>query len=126
MVNWSSRMRLGVLGARDARSRRLAERATRYMREQYPDSPLRTDLERPSPEILILIGDDRFFLETLREVDSRIAVLAIGDGFLAEVPAEKMNETIASIMRGEQWIEKRLRLEARMEGERLPLALNEV
>ena len=96
------------------------------MREQYPDSPLRTDLERPTPEILILIGDDRFFLDTLREVDSRIAVLTIGDGFLAEAPAEKMKESIASIMLGEHWIEKRLRLESRMGSERAPLALNEV
>ena len=119
-------MRLGVVGARDVRSRRLAEAAVRYVREQYPDSPLRTDLARPIPELLVLIGDDRFFLATLRDLDSRIAVLTIGDGFLAEASPEKVRESLASIMHGEHWIEKRLRLVAQMGDESSPLALNEI
>ncbi len=119
-------MRLGIVGARDARSRGIVEETVRHIRSRYPESSLRTDFGPPAPEVLLLVGDDRFLLDALREVQPGTAVLTVGDGFLAEVPPERAKDALSDIARGRHWIETRLRLEVTTDGKRLPPALNEV
>jgi NAD+ kinase len=119
-------MRLGIAGARDARSREIAEETLRHIRSRYPEASVRTDFGPPPPEVLVLVGDDRFLLEALRETAPETAVLTVGDGFLAEVPPDRAKDALQAVMKGRHWIETRLRLEVSADGKRLPPALNEV
>lgn len=118
-------MRIALLASKDAVSRRHAAEATRTLRERFPEVSLSADLGPPAPEALVVLGDDRFLLHALRRVGSQTAVLAVGHGFLAEVPPEQVDWALETLLDGRQWVEERLRLEVRMDGRRLPPALNE-
>ena len=119
-------MRLGIVAAKDARSREAAEDIVRFVRSRSPETAVRTDVGPPAPEVLVVVGDDRFLLETLREADPRTPVLGIGDGFLAEAPTERREDALYAVLKGRHWIEPRLRLGTTIDGARLPPALNEV
>lgn len=114
------------MGAKDGRSRGIVEDVVRTVRARYPDSSLRTDVGPPAPEVLVLVGDDRFLLDALREALPGTAVLTVGDGFLAEVPPDRARDALSDVMKNRHWIEPRLRLEVTTDGRRLPPALNEV
>ena len=65
-------MRLGIVAAKDARSREAAEDVVRFVRSRSPETAVRTDVGPPAPEVLVVVGDDRFLLETLREAGVRL------------------------------------------------------
>jgi len=120
-----SPVRLGVVAARDATSRKFAAEAGRILRTLFPTEPLRSDLGPPAPDVLVAIGDDHFLLQVLRKVAAETAVLGVGGGFLAETPPEKLDEALRTFAGGDYWIEERLRLEVHVDGRRLAPALNE-
>jgi NAD+ kinase len=118
-------MRIGLLVSEDAISRRHAADTARFLRERFPQVSLSADVGPPAPDALVVLGDDRFILGALRRVGSGTAVLTIGHGFLAEVPPERVQEALEALLSSQHWIEERLRLEVRLDGRRLPPALNE-
>ena len=118
-------MRVALLASKDSVSRRLVSEATRVVRERLPEVSLSTEPMAPAPDALVVLGDDRFLLHALRRVASRTRVLTVGHGFLAEVPPEQLEWALEALVEGRHWIEERLRLEVRMDGRRLPPALNE-
>lgn len=118
-------MRIALLSSRDAVTRRHAAEAIRTVRERFPEVSLAADLGTPPPDALVVLGDDRFLLRALRRVGSQTRVLTVGHGFLAEVPPEQTTWAMEALLEGRHWIEERLRLEVRMDGRRLPPALNE-
>lgn len=118
-------MRLALLASKDAVNRRLVTDATRLLRERFPEVALAVEDAAPAPDALVVLGDDRFLLHALRRVGPHTAVLTVGHGFLAEAPPEQMEWALEALLEGRHWIEERLRLEVRMDGRRLPPALNE-
>ncbi len=118
-------MRIALQASKDSVTRHLAAEATRILREKFPEAALAADVAAPAPDALIVLGDDRFLLHALRRVGSKTAVLTVGHGFLAEVPPEQLEWALEALLEERNWIEERLRLEVRMEGRRLPPALNE-
>lgn len=95
----------------------------------YPTAP-----EEELPEqcdMLLAIGGDGTILRAVQSVGGReTPILGInvgGLGFLTDIPLEKLTRKFEKILRGEYQIEKRLMLEALIEGDDLPLyALNEI
>ncbi|HYM39588.1 MAG TPA: NAD(+)/NADH kinase [Thermoplasmata archaeon] len=118
-------MRIALVASKDAVTRRYAAEATRTLRDRFPGVSVSVELGPPAPEVLLVLGDDRFLLHALRRVGSATAVLTAGHGFLAEVPPEQVGWALETLLAGPHWIEERLRLEVRMDGRRLPPALNE-
>ncbi|HII41093.1 MAG TPA: NAD(+)/NADH kinase [Thermoplasmata archaeon] len=118
-------MRLVLLASKDAVTKRYAAEATRTLRERFPEVSVSPDPGPPAPDVLLVLGDDRFLLHALRRVGSQTAILTAGHGFLAEVPPEQVGWALETLLDGQHWIEERLRLDVRMEGRRLPPALNE-
>ncbi len=118
-------MRIALLASKDSVNRRLLAEATRILRERFPEVSLVAETAAPPLEALVVLGDDRFLLHALRRVGSKTALLTVGHGFLAEVPPEQLDWALEALLEGRHWIEERLRLEVRMEGRRLPPALNE-
>ncbi len=118
-------MRIALLAPKDSVSRRLAGEATRILREDHPEVSVVPDVATPGADTVIVLGDDRFLLHALRRVGSKTSLLTIGHGFLAEVPPEQLEWALEALIEGRHWIEERLRLEVRLEGRRLPPALNE-
>lgn len=118
-------MRIGLQASKDSVTRRLAAEATRILREKFPEAALAADQAAPAPDAVVVLGDDRFLLHALRRVASQTAVLTVGHGFLAEVPPEQLEWALEALVEGRHWIEERLRLEVRLDGRRLPPALNE-
>lgn len=118
-------MRIALQASKDSVTRRLAADATRILREKFPEAALEADLGAPTPDGVVVLGDDRFLLHALRRVASQTAVLTVGHGFLAEVPPEQLEWALEALLEGRHWIEERLRLEVRLDGRRLPPALNE-
>lgn len=106
-------------------TRRLAAEATRILRDKFPAAAITADVAAPAPDALVVLGDDRFLLHALRRVGSQTAVLTVGHGFLAEVPPEELEWALEALLEGRNWVEERLRLDVRMDGRRLPPALNE-
>ena len=119
-------MRLAIIAAKDGVHRDAAAALARGIRDRFPDVPLRTDLGPPAPDVLILVGDDRFVLDTLWRVPASSAVLVVGDGFLSEVPPSGAEGAVRKVLAGGHWIEERLRLSVSVGGRELPPALNEV
>ncbi len=118
-------MRVALLASKDSVTRRLVAEAGRVLRERFPEVSLSAEPTAPAPDALVVLGDDRFLLHALRRVASQTAVLTVGHGFLAEVPPEQLEWALEALLEGRHWIEERLRLEVRMDGRRLPPALNE-
>ncbi len=118
-------MRVALVASKDSVNRRLVADAARLLRERYPDVSLAAYGAAQPPEALVVLGDDRFLLHALQRVGSKTAVLTVGSGFLAEVPPEQLEWAVEALLEGRHWIEERLRLEVRLEGRRLPPALNE-
>lgn len=114
-----------MVAAKDATSRRFAGEAIRKVRLRASDVVLQADVGPPAPDAIAVIGDDRFLLDVLRRVPRETAVLAVGHGFLAEVPPEHVDDAVQRLVAGEHWIEERLRLQVHLDGKDLPPALNE-
>ena len=118
-------MRLGLLTAKDAASKRLGADLAGWLRDRFPQVAVRADLGPPPPDVAVAIGEDHFVLETLARSTSS-PILVVGDGFLAEVLATGARDAIRRVLAGEHWVEERLRLEASVGGKTLPPAMNEV
>ena len=118
-------MRIALQASKDSVNRRLLAEATQFLRERSPEASLSAETATPPPDALVVLGDDRFLLHALRRVAPKTAVLTVGQGFLAEVPPEQLDWALEALLESRNWIEERLRLEVRMEGRRLPPALNE-
>lgn len=86
---------------------------------------------RDFSQMVIALGGDGTFLKAARTVGANpIPILGVnlgGLGFLTEVLVEEIEETLTRILRGEYEIEKRMVLEASVEGKRKVFhALNDV
>ncbi len=121
-----SDVRIGILSAGDSNARKVATAASKFVRERFPDTPLRSDLGPPAPDIAVVVGPDRHLLRVLRELPDETAVLAVGTGFHSEVPPHDLTDALDRILHGRHWIEERLRLSARIGENTLPPALNEI
>lgn len=119
-------MRLGLVAARDATSKRVAAKLAAWTHDHFPEVPLRADAEPTALDPVVVVGDDHFVLETLARSPSGGPVLVVGEGFLAEVPPGGAEEGIRKLLAGDHWTEERLRLQAIVGGKELPPALNEV
>jgi NAD+ kinase len=119
-------VRVGVVSAKDLQARRVAEAAIRFLRLQRPEVSIRSDPAASGSDLLVLSGDDRFFLDALHGIDSGPEVLLVGEGFLSEAAPENVEGVLETIFNGRHWVETRLRLEVTAGTERLPTALNEV
>lgn len=86
-------------------------------------------VESPSDsEMVICIGDGRTLLKTFMDIDEKpvLGVSCVSKSFLAETGIGKLTDRMGEIERGDHRIERRSRLEAVVDGERLPPGLNEV
>ncbi len=118
-------MRLGLIAAKDAASKRAGAELAAWVHDRFPEVSVRQDVGPPPPEAIVVVGDDHFVLDTLARSTS-IPVLVVGDGFLAEVPVGGAGDAIRKVLAGDTWVEERLRLQATVGGKKLPPALNEV
>ncbi len=118
-------MRIGVIAAQDKGSKRVAQDALRLLHERHREVTARSDWGPPAPDVLIAIGDNRFLLDTLRDVPARTPVLTVGQGFLAELPPEGLAAALPKVASGRLSIEERLRLDVTVDGRALPPALND-
>jgi NAD+ kinase len=118
-------MILGLVAARDATSKQIRKSLEQLIRDRFPSQSLKFDLGKPAPDILIAVGDDRFLLDTFREIESETAVLGIGHGFLSEITPEYVEDWIEKLLKNDFWVEERLRLKVRANNKNLPPALNE-
>jgi NAD+ kinase len=119
-------MRIAVVCAPEKASKRLAQEAVRLLMARPREVSVRQDLGPPAPDVIVAIGESRFFLDTLRDAPPSTPVLTVGHGFLAEVPLEGLTAALARIVAGRHSVEERLRLDVSLAGRRLPPALNEV
>src|SRR5439155_4802374 len=119
-------VRVGVLPAGESEARKVAATATKFLREKFPDTPLRSDLGPPPPDIAIVIGPDRYLLRVLREAPRETAILAVGGGFHSEVSPHDITDALERLFRGEHWVEERLRLSVQVGGRFLAPAFNEI
>jgi NAD+ kinase len=118
-------MRIGVVAAQDKASKKAAQDALKVLHDRHREVQVRADWGPPTPDFLVAIGDNRFLLDTIRDVPRGMAVLAVGQGFLAEVSPEGLAAALPRVASGRVSVEERLRLEVVVEGRVLPPALNE-
>lgn len=118
-------MRIGVVAAQDKASKRMAQETLKQLHDRHREVQARQDFDAPAPDVLVAIGDNRFLLDTLRDVPPQTAVLTVGQGFLAEVPPEGLAAALPKLAAGKHAVEERLRLEVTVDGRSLPPALNE-
>lgn len=119
-------VRVGILPAGDVTSRKTAAAAIKFVRERFPDTPLRSDLGPPPPDVAVVIGPDRHLLRLVRETRAETAVLAVGYGFLSEVTPQGIADALERVLQGKHRIEERLRLSVQLGGKSLPPATNEI
>lgn len=119
-------MRIGVVAAQDKASKKVAQDALKLLHDRHREVIARPDWGPPAPDFLVAIGDNRFLLDTLRDVPAKTPVLAVGQGFLAEVSPEGLPAALPKVATGRVSVEERLRLDVTVDGRVLPPALNEV
>jgi NAD+ kinase len=94
------------------------------------ESALATPLAKMRPEMLITIGGDGTILRTclgIRKPEPPILAVDIGvRGFLTEVKPNKAIQAVDNCLRGKFKLEQCVKLASRVDGKRLPDALNEV
>jgi NAD+ kinase len=74
-------------------------------------------------------GGDGTFLRAVRALRKDIPVVGVNCGrlgFLLEMSAAGIGKELPAVIRGGYYLEKRSRLEARIDGKKLPYAMNEV
>jgi NAD+ kinase len=119
-------VRVAVVHASDKLSTQAAHRAVATLKG-LPESPtVLEELGSRAPDLLVAIGDNRFLLDTLPEVSSDTEVLAVGHGFLSEIPPDAVARALPRVVAGRHNVEERLRLEVVVGSRRLPPAMNEV
>ena len=119
-------MRVGLLAADEPRHRGKLEVAVSLLRKRRGDLAVKLGKDAANADVLLVFGPDHFLLDRLALLRDSVPVLAVGDGFLAESDGEDLEKVVGQVVRGEFWIEKRIRLECSLDGERLSPALNEV
>lgn len=119
-------MRIGILPGGDSEARKVAATATKYVRERFPETALRSDLGPPPPDFAVAIGPDRHLLGILRKAPKETAVLAVGRGFHSEVSPNGVTTALERLFHGEHWIEERLRLTVQIQEKSLAPAFNEI
>jgi len=82
----------------------------------------------PGAKAVIVVGGDGSLLRIVRELDGKKPVLGVGAGkrnALMQVGQGKLKKAMKAIALGRFFVEKRARLEARVDGKRIATALNE-
>jgi len=103
-------MHLGIAAAKDRISREAAAELVRFAHERFPEVAINGDVASARLDALVAIGEDRFLLDTLHRADARVPVLAVGAGFLAELPVQGLQDAIPKLVAGKHRVEERLRL----------------
>jgi len=119
-------VRVAILPAAESEARKVAASATRFVRQRFPETPLRADIGPPPPDVAVVVGPDRHLLRILREIPKETAILSVGDGFHSEVSPRGMTDALERLFRGEHWIEDRLRLSVLVGAKSLAPALNDI
>src|SRR3989454_12423465 len=118
-------MHLGIAAAKDRISREAAAELVRFAHERFPEVAINGDVASARLDALVAIGEDRFLLDTLHRADARVPVLAVGAGFLAELPVQGLQDAIPKLVAGKHRVEERLRLAVTAGDVSAPPALNE-
>ena len=87
------------------------------------------ELGRSKADLLITFSGDGTILKLLRLLDSTIPCLCVnvgGRGILAEIKPDQIDTAIEKMVKGDFHVEQRLRISPRVDGKKLPPALNEV
>lgn len=89
------------------------------------------ELEELEEGLLLIVGEDRDVLETLRYVKSRnVLILGVSktenNSFLMETTVERLDDALRAFSKGEYSIEYSSRLKAVVDGVETPYALNEL
>ncbi|MCE5189627.1 MAG: NAD(+)/NADH kinase [Eubacteriales bacterium] len=83
-----------------------------------------------SPDLLVVIGGDGTLLRFAAAAAERgIPILGVNlgrIGFLSEITAEQFPDTLRRVLAGEGFVEERMMLECRINGEEYPSCLNDV
>jgi NAD+ kinase len=83
-----------------------------------------------APDLLVVIGGDGTLLRLAAAAAERdIPILGVNlgrIGFLSEITAEQFSDTLQRIQAGEGFLEERMMLECRINGEEYPSCLNDV
>ncbi|MCD6368031.1 MAG: NAD(+)/NADH kinase [Candidatus Aenigmarchaeota archaeon] len=122
-------MKICVFRKEDRTSKKIQKRVESLLKKYNVEYTIKNKLKNINCDILLVIGDDRTILDTFLELKKEVPVLGIGTGgshFLAEIEAENFEPYLKRILKNKYWIEKRMRLKAKVNGKELPPALNEV
>jgi len=118
--------RIAVLGPRLSWVEDQLSRLHPWLRRAAPTLRLSAGLGTSPPDLALILGDGRFFLEGLARLPHGVPALCLGDGFLAEAPLSELQGALLRLHRNDYWVEDRLRLEVEHAGQTLPPALNDV
>jgi NAD+ kinase len=80
------------------------------------------------PDIIIVFGSDRDFLEALHRIKGKL-VLPIGNSgpsFFSEIGVDEVHQAIKKVVSGDYILEEAMRLSIEVDGNLMPPALNEV
>lgn len=87
------------------------------------------DLASMNVNLLITIGGDGTILRTVREISDNLPILGInvgGRGILAEVLPSEIPSAIKNLTESNFYLDSRIRIKSRKEGNGFPPALNEI
>lgn len=83
-------------------------------------------LEKMDVEIMITVGGDGTILHTMQRNPAPVFGINVGEiGFLSESEPIELPDALDHLLTGDYYVESRLKLETRLNGDRLPNALNE-
>jgi NAD+ kinase len=88
-----------------------------------------TSISKTKIDLVAVVGGDGTILKTVRNVSDSIPILGInmgGRGLLAEVEPESADKAVKKIIDGKYFLDRRMRLQTKVGGKKLPPALNEV
>jgi len=84
-------------------------------------------VEKMDVDLVVTIGGDGTILRTMQACHAPVLAINAGImGFLAEVPLSKAEAGLKRVLRGDYLIDRRLRLDPRLNGRRLAPCMNEV
>ena len=88
-----------------------------------------TSISKTKTDLVVIVGGDGTILKTVRNIGDSMPILGInmgGRGLLAEVEPEFADKAVKKIIDGKYFLDRRIRLQAKVGRKKLPPALNEV
>lgn len=92
--------------------------------------PLEPEMARRSVDLVIAIGGDGTTLKAFRMLSGKMPLLSINigghRGILSEIDTKNVQAAVGKILEGHGFYDSRLRIQASIDGTKLPPALNEI